>query len=672
MPTAYSYIRFSTPEQAEGDSLRRQSERSSRFVEDHPEYGLTLDTSFRDLGVSAFKGDNFHEGALGRFLAAVDDGTISRDSWLLVESLDRLSRDKLLVAVESFGAILRRGLTVVTLLDNKVYSEESVNQNPTDLMLSLIYFMRANDESATKSSRLAEAWSAKQAEAAKNRKPLSSMCPAWLRLSDDRERYVEIPEAVAVVRRVFQMASEGIGSSVIVSTLNREGVPALRSGRPWAKSSIDKILTQRTVLGEYQPMTKVSGRRVSVGDPIKGYYPAIIDPELFESVQRGRQSRRIRGAGRKGRSFTNLLTGIAKCGLCGAALHYADKRSAADRDSDKTLGTKGRPYLHCSSASRDPSADCSPVNFRYDIVEPAVLGSLAELDFVSIINAGRPGQEAQLQRVASQIATAEKAVREVDSRIKRLLDELETGEDPDIRQRLDERRSERQEQHKALQEYRRTQQELLSASQKAKEAATDFRTAYGLMRSEVDPDVIYSIRARINARLKELLSWLELSVWPHSAEESPQIVPHGPPAAFYRTGSNGKVLVISYRLKDDSVDIRARHIVVNTHTREAVEYREEFPKDAHEGVLEMLDDGKALMDDGTVRSLRSFDFAFEGSDWITAVALWSVGDPDDANRMLLDGQHLLATGEAERVYDGWLDSLSRPRAALERGFSIDD
>ncbi|HTH76980.1 MAG TPA: recombinase family protein, partial [Trinickia sp.] len=72
MPTAYSYIRFSTPEQKKGDSLRRQKELSERYAREHD---LTLDTSLHlhDLGVSAFDGSNVTRGALGGFLKAVDE-----------------------------------------------------------------------------------------------------------------------------------------------------------------------------------------------------------------------------------------------------------------------------------------------------------------------------------------------------------------------------------------------------------------------------------------------------------------------------------------------------------------------------------------------------------------------------------------------------------------------
>jgi DNA invertase Pin-like site-specific DNA recombinase len=52
VPVAYSYIRFSTPDQIKGDSLRRQTEASHRYA---AENNLTLDETLniRDLGVSA-------------------------------------------------------------------------------------------------------------------------------------------------------------------------------------------------------------------------------------------------------------------------------------------------------------------------------------------------------------------------------------------------------------------------------------------------------------------------------------------------------------------------------------------------------------------------------------------------------------------------------------------
>jgi hypothetical protein len=56
-PIAYSYARFSTPEQERGDSERRQIEAARQYAEQH---GFVLDESIVvDRGISAFAGRMF-------------------------------------------------------------------------------------------------------------------------------------------------------------------------------------------------------------------------------------------------------------------------------------------------------------------------------------------------------------------------------------------------------------------------------------------------------------------------------------------------------------------------------------------------------------------------------------------------------------------------------------
>ncbi|MCU0792982.1 MAG: recombinase family protein [Opitutaceae bacterium] len=99
---AYSYLRFSTPEQMAGDSYRRQTELAQRYAEAN---GLTLDEelTYRDLGVSGYHGANAQSGKLAEFLEAVEKGVVPRGSFLLVESLDRLSRQNPYDALQVSG-----------------------------------------------------------------------------------------------------------------------------------------------------------------------------------------------------------------------------------------------------------------------------------------------------------------------------------------------------------------------------------------------------------------------------------------------------------------------------------------------------------------------------------------------------------------------------------------
>jgi Recombinase len=78
----------------------------------------------------------------------------------------------------------------------------------------------------------------------------------------------------------------------------------------WHKSYVQKILSNKAVTGEFQPHLKREGKRLPTGDPIKQYYPAIIDETLFYRAQVSTQSRRKIGGGRKGRGFAYLFKGL--------------------------------------------------------------------------------------------------------------------------------------------------------------------------------------------------------------------------------------------------------------------------------------------------------------------------------------------------------------------------
>src|SRR5580693_3764849 len=96
-PLAYSYVRMSSPEQLKGHSRRRQVQITRDLA---TKYNLDLadENELQDLGVSAYRGANVREGALGRFLEAVKGNQVPKGSYLLLESLDRFSRQKPLEA----------------------------------------------------------------------------------------------------------------------------------------------------------------------------------------------------------------------------------------------------------------------------------------------------------------------------------------------------------------------------------------------------------------------------------------------------------------------------------------------------------------------------------------------------------------------------------------------
>ncbi len=131
MDLAYSYVRWSSAGQTLGDSLRRQIESAEAYCKQHQ---LRLsDLTFKDAGISAFKGKNVERGELGLFLKAIDEGKLKTPCYLIVESLDRLSRTPVNTALRLFQDITERGVTIITLSDGQRYSTGTINENWTKL-----------------------------------------------------------------------------------------------------------------------------------------------------------------------------------------------------------------------------------------------------------------------------------------------------------------------------------------------------------------------------------------------------------------------------------------------------------------------------------------------------------------------------------------------------------
>jgi len=163
MKKAYSYIRFSSKAQASGDSLRRQLVASEAWAKKN---NYHIVDSLQDLGISAYKGNHAKDGALSLFLQKVQEGLIPQGSVLIVESLDRLSRQEILTAFSQFTAILSAGIKIVTLIDGYEYSKDSIN-DIGNIMFSIMSMSRAHEESEVKSKRLKAAWENKRANAHK-------------------------------------------------------------------------------------------------------------------------------------------------------------------------------------------------------------------------------------------------------------------------------------------------------------------------------------------------------------------------------------------------------------------------------------------------------------------------------------------------------------------------
>lgn len=338
---AYSYVRFSTPEQAKGDSKRRQTTMAAEYAKLH---NLDLDDelSFQDEGVSSFRGRNAETGKLGEFLEAVRKGIVAQGSVLLVENLDRISRQAARKALRTIEDIVEAGVSIVTLTDGKEYDSTSLDDGMS-LMWALMTLMRGNEESERKAQRLKQAWIGKKLGA--KTKIMTATCPSWLKLDSVRGKWVVDKEKAKAVKRIFQLFLKGYGPNKIATTLNQEGVrPIARAGH-WNTSFVHRTLENPAVIGDlhdyrrdYDSKAKRYVRRPT-GKVFKGYYPRIIDPAVFKKVAAQVSTNQGRGKARNG-IISNTFAGLARCPnpKCGASMTRVNK------------GANARATLICAKA----------------------------------------------------------------------------------------------------------------------------------------------------------------------------------------------------------------------------------------------------------------------------------------------------------------------------------
>src|SRR5947209_6172576 len=176
-PTAYSYIRFSSSAQAEGDSLRRQTERAEDYCRRR---GWRLDTSLtlRDLGESAFRGDNALTGNLGTFLTAVERGNVTPGSVLIVESFDRISRQGIDEGYEVVKRILKSDVRIVNLSPEREFDRDATKSLSRGALEIQLILERAAEESERKSDRIGRAWAEKR-KGARAGGGMTERVPGW-------------------------------------------------------------------------------------------------------------------------------------------------------------------------------------------------------------------------------------------------------------------------------------------------------------------------------------------------------------------------------------------------------------------------------------------------------------------------------------------------------------
>jgi DNA invertase Pin-like site-specific DNA recombinase len=492
-PIAYSYIRFSHPDQAKGDSLRRQTVATAEWCERN---NVLLDASLtlHDLGKSAYTGEhrkNPDRHALASFLQLIERGKVPKGSYLIVENLDRLSREEEVPACHLLTSILMAGVRVVQLKPVELTLTE---KSPGwDIMRAVMELSRGHGESAIKSERVGGAWQEKKRRArngepqkATNRmgegcKVITHRLPAWVEERGGKLHL--IPERQKAVKRIFELAIAGYGHVHIIKKLAEENTqPFGRS--PWSRSYISRILNDRRALGEFQPC-KRDGK--PDGDPIKNYFPSVVtEAEWFEA--RAGQEQRYRHRGRVSQHI-NVFSGLLfKAG--DSDPYYCRTAPTGGNGSARRLQ---RVLVRRSCIEGRGSMD----SFPFPSFEKAILSRLREIDPRDILKDANGHDE---------IMELEGELGQIESAIAAIVSDLDAhGESPTLFARLRAKETRKNELNKRLAEARQKAANPLSAGW------AEMKSLLEAIEEATDPD---DARMRLRTILRRIVEGIWLLVVP--------------------------------------------------------------------------------------------------------------------------------------------------------------
>lgn len=344
---AWLYARFSSSQQADGDSINRQVKAAQQWCHAN---GVELqETSFRDLGVSGWK--SIKRPMFEQLIKAMSEGKIPRGSYVLFESTDRLSRRGWRHTQELIRTITCVYDCKLVILDKgQVYTKENVNDVVQNILLMVAADM-AEKESQRKSDLVSAAYKSKRQGGDVSRWPF------WI---DKTDSGFVLNENAETLRLIIALRLKGVGALGVASELNRRGIKSSRGGN-WGHTSIRVVLSNSALYGtkDFYSMKTIkqyddNGDEIRVTEnqlvsSMPDVFPPLCDFTTWQQIQ-------INGErpGRKGKSspFHNMIF----CRRCGSAMSIQ-------------IGSAGERYRKCSRSKVGVCKQKMIRNFDETLVE---------------------------------------------------------------------------------------------------------------------------------------------------------------------------------------------------------------------------------------------------------------------------------------------------------------
>ena len=371
--TAFLYERLSRDDNLEGESysIGNQKKLLTKVAK---EKGYTNLVHFLDDGISGVTMDR------PGFVDMIQQLEQGKAAAVFVKDLSRLGRNYIEVGRLTEEFFPEHDIRLVAVSDNIDTAEGDNELAPIRNLFNEWY---ARDIS--KKRRISNKIKGNAGE------PMGQPPYGYMKDPDNPKRWIVDDEAAQVVKHIYGMTLDGMGTEQIAAQLEREGILTpraywLKKGvkRPgkgkqqpptkWNSSTITKILSLQEYCGDilnFKTYSKSYKNKKRIDNDRENWvvfqdvHEAIIERAVYEQVQQKRGKIRKR---RTNNGEHNMFSGLLICADCGSNLHFHFNQ-----------GNPEIKYFNCSNYKGNRGTCTSTHYVRVDFLEEVVLGEIRRL-----------------------------------------------------------------------------------------------------------------------------------------------------------------------------------------------------------------------------------------------------------------------------------------------------
>lgn len=297
-----AYVRVSVDKETMLHSFTAQASYYKELISKHNDWELV--DVYADYGISGTKVNR------PEFNRMVDDCRLGKIDMIITKSISRFARNT---------ALLLATVRELKALHVDVYFEEQKMNSTSDQGELVLTLLASMAEAEAKSMSMNVKW--RVDKTFMQGEVYSTTRFYGYNIID--KKFIINKEQAKVVRRIFQMALDGLGYIKIVEILNREGIKS-PTGKRWTNNSLERILKEDTYTGRLtlqktyrtEKKTKERNKGELRKYVVENDHEAIININTFNKVQELIKSRRSKAI--KENKDNNIFKGLVRCSVCGA------------------------------------------------------------------------------------------------------------------------------------------------------------------------------------------------------------------------------------------------------------------------------------------------------------------------------------------------------------------